>query len=341
MPGVCCCRCKESDACATQNNNTPSSIFVFPYYSTTIMSPSPTKRPLLDQTNNNNNNNNHNNAVVHYDDHQENGHLHSGSSLEPLNAAGAGPPPAPPHPNVLSPPRLESPIASGTEDGPAVMGVVERVPKPTLTSQPTSQPTPTTGAFFDLVDQVMAEKKRLKDQQAGKPPAPLSLSQSQHRRESTAPASFDPSRRSTQWRIRENLRSVHLRELTQDMPRKVIRQIRPTRIPWVKRAIKWCKKTWYDTRFPAPPSHHHPYRPGNPKYKFIIHSPYFFLYVISMSLIQAFLSAVSAMEYEVGDGWSVASVVSLAFFILYILEVMLRVSVAVTMVLGGFSHHLE
>jgi len=65
-------------------------------------------------------------------------------------------------------------------------------------------------------------------------------------------------------------------------------------------------------------------RPGNPKYKFILLSPYFFLYIISMSLLQAFLAAVSLLDIDLGNGHSIGSVLSLTFFIVYILEVCLR-----------------
>lgn len=65
-------------------------------------------------------------------------------------------------------------------------------------------------------------------------------------------------------------------------------------------------------------------RPGNSKYEYIFNSPYFFLYVISMSLFQAFLSAVTSIERELVDGWSLSMIVSTVFFGLYIIEVLLR-----------------
>jgi len=43
----------------------------------------------------------------------------------------------------------------------------------------------------------------------------------------------------------KELKNVHLRDIAHGMPQKVIQTIKPTRIPFVKRAIKWCKQKWY------------------------------------------------------------------------------------------------
>jgi hypothetical protein len=120
-------------------------------------------------------------------------------------------------------------------------------------------------------------------------------------------------RRNTHARIK--FLQDNLGNLKHVQPKKVIKNLRPTKIPLVKRFVDWARLKW----------------PGKTKWKYIFESPYFFLYIISMSLIQALLSAVTASDFELVAGWSLTLVVSVTFFGLYIIEVILR------MVVKGFD----
>lgn len=105
--------------------------------------------------------------------------------------------------------------------------------------------------------------------------------------------------------IRSSFTHKNIRGVTYDMPLKMMQKMKPTQIPFIQRAlVRW---------------------PGHPKYKTLFHSPYFFLYIISMSLVQAFLSGIIAFDTMIADGWSLGTVVSLTFFVLYIIEVMVRI----------------
>jgi hypothetical protein len=103
----------------------------------------------------------------------------------------------------------------------------------------------------------------------------------------------------------QNVKHIHIAS-----PTKIIKNLRPSKLPLIQRFVKWGRKIW----------------PGHPGYKKIIYSPYFFLYIISMSLIQAFVAGVAPANYYLPNGMDLSSVISLTFFILYLMEVLLRVS---------------
>lgn len=129
--------------------------------------------------------------------------------------------------------------------------------------------------------------------------------------------------------LQDNFKAGHLKGFTKDMPRKVMKNLAPTRIPVVQRFVTWGKKTWFVLsiiKFMICLYVSNIIRPGYPKYKFILQSPYFFLYIISMALIQAAVAAFSVANVEVVSGFHVGALVSTTFFGLYILEVILRVS---------------
>ncbi|KAI3646046.1 hypothetical protein MP228_008974 [Amoeboaphelidium protococcarum] len=105
--------------------------------------------------------------------------------------------------------------------------------------------------------------------------------------------------------LKKNLKNVA--EMTKSVPQKLA----PTRIPIVKRWIDYMTKKF----------------PGHKKYKYILDSPWFFVYIISMSLIQAVLSAFTIDAIELADGWYVSNLVSTLFFGIYIVEVLFRIFV--------------
>jgi hypothetical protein len=92
------------------------------------------------------------------------------------------------------------------------------------------------------------------------PPAPISVDDTlsarnlkskkirrkrHHSRSRTSQSEPVPAgRRMTLGRIRTNLNSLHLKELTQDMHIRMMKQLVPTKIPIVQRTITWCKGKW-------------------------------------------------------------------------------------------------
>lgn len=62
--------------------------------------------------------------------------------------------------------------------------------------------------------------------------------------EAQTPIEYPPGLKHQRRNTITRLKNVHLRDITHDMPRKVIRNLKPTRIPFVKRVIKWCKQKW-------------------------------------------------------------------------------------------------
>ena len=111
--------------------------------------------------------------------------------------------------------------------------------------------------------------------------------------------------------IRENIKNID--------GRKVMKTLAPTKIPIVQRFIKWAREKW----------------PGSPGQKWILYSPYFFLYIISLALVQATMAGFSIDNYEIVYGFQVSTLVSVAFFILYVFEVCFRIYVK------GFDFFLQ
>jgi hypothetical protein len=109
--------------------------------------------------------------------------------------------------------------------------------------------------------------------------------------------------------IQNQVKQIHLAQ----MPRTMMKNLNPTNVKFIDRFIKRGREIW----------------PGHPKMKAFIYSPYFFLYIISMSLIQAFVAGIAPPDYYLPNGMDLNAVISLVFFILYILEVILRVSYSV------------
>eukprot|EP00158_Paraphelidium_tribonemae_P007757 Partr_v1_DN28352_c3_g1_i1_m79295 len=127
---------------------------------------------------------------------------------------------------------------------------------------------------------------------------------------------------------RRNTIQMHLRTFSDNlkqvqdlrkMPKHMMKTLAPTRIPMIERWVNWCSTRW----------------PGHPRYKFILHSPYFFLYVISMALVQALIAAVAIDEIVLFRNFGVGTLISTVFFILYICEVALRIYVK------GFEFFLQ
>ena len=171
----------------------------------------------------------------------------------------------------------------------------------------------------DIVEQVLAKKSTMR-------PKKLKRKSGRGRTQTTQSAPVGPiipsavmglsvtdderyKRRNTLARIKflqDNIKTVSMLQ-----PKKVIKNLAPTKIPAVRRFIDWASEKW----------------PGHSKYKYVLESPFFFLYIISMSLVQALLSAVVSQDYELAPNWSLAQLVSICFFVLYILEVMFRMFV--------------